>query len=465
MKPLATLSLILLSASTSFAAKPNVLFIAVDDLRPWLGCYDASLKHTPNIDKLAASGRLFSRHYVQVPTCGASRCALLFGRRPGHFPADVTNEAIEKTAAKQPLPSLPTHFRRNGYRTVSVGKITHYPGGLGGKDWQEGPMELPEAWELSSMPSGPWQNPLAAMHGYPGGAARTKGHAPLTQFPDGDDKACPDGFIAAEGIARLKELAAGDKPFFLAVGFIKPHLPWVAPQSYTGALADLAVGSGKPDFPSTWHGSGEFRQYQFNEGDPFTSPEAAAKYRQAYLACVRYTDAQVGKLLDALACLPAAENTIVVLWGDHGFLLGEHGIWGKHCLYEEALHSPLIIRIPEQPQPGTRSEAIVEAVDIYPTLTACAGLPLPDHLEGNSLLPQLRDPAAPSDGIAIGAWQHFVTLRDDKHRLIISKKNPEHAELYERATDPGERTNTAASAPETVARLRALLAPPAKETK
>lgn len=467
MKLPAALSLCLLANSTVFAAKPNVLFIAVDDLRPWLGCYDPALKYSPNIDKLAASGRTFTRHYVQVPTCGASRCALLFGRRAGHLPGDLGNEAIEKTAAKQPLPSLPALFRRNGYHTVSIGKISHYPGGRGGKDWLEGPEEMPEAWDEASMPCGPWKTPEAAMHGYPGGAPRTKS-SPLIQTGIATDKSAPDGWIEEAATARLKTLAEGEKPFFLAVGFIKPHLPWVVPLQYTKSspmVPALAADEIKPGFPSTWHDSSEFRRYQFDRGDPFTAGEAADSCRQAYLHCIRYTDAQVGKLLDALAASSAAKNTIVVLWGDHGFLLGEHGIWGKHCLYEEALHSPLVIRVPGQPQAGARSEAIVETVDIYPTLAGCAELPLPQGLEGNSLLPQLHDPAAASDGTAIAAWQHFITVRDDKHRLIISKRNPEHVELYDHNTDPRERRNAAASAAETVARLRGLLGPAAEEKK
>ncbi|WP_035607975.1 sulfatase [Haloferula sp. BvORR071] len=469
MKSLFTFSLFLLGASGGFAAeaKPNVLFIAVDDLRPWLGCYDASLKgRSPNIDKLAASGRLFTRHYVQVPTCGASRCALLFGRRAGHFPADVGNDAIMKTAGKQPLPSMPAFFRKNGYRTVAIGKITHYPGGHGGKDWQEGPEELPGSWDECSMPCGPWKTPEAAMHGYAGGMGRAetkeKGKPPLTQVTEGDDKSCTDGWTAEAATARLKELAGEKKPFFLAVGFLKPHLPWVVPQGYAkadaGAMAPaLAAGAVKPAFPSTWHGSAEFRQYGFNAGDPFASPEAVKRYREAYLACVRYSDAQVGKLLDALAESPASGNTIVVLWGDHGFLLGEHGVWGKHCLYEEALRSPLIIRVPRQEQAGVKSEAIVETVDLYPTLAGCAGLDLPEGLEGNSLAPQLRDAGAKSDGVAVSAWQEFVSVRDEGFHLVFSKKDAEHVELYDLAADPGEKVNAAEEKKEVVARMRGML--------
>ncbi len=450
---------LLLPLAGQAAERPNVLFIAVDDLRPWLGCYDASLKASPNIDRLAASGRTFTRHYVQVPTCGASRCALMFGRYPGRFPADLDNGASLKTAAKQPLPSMPALFRKQGYQTISVGKVTHYPGNHSGKEWVDGPEELPDAWDVTTMPSGPWKTPESAMHGYAGGVSRaaSKGR-PVTESVAGDDKTYPDGWIAEEAIARLKDAAAAKKPFFLAVGFIKPHLPFVAPRPYFEEMAKanppLPTATAKPTFPTTWHNSSEFRQYGQTEGDAFQSPAAAVAYRRAYLSCIRYTDAQVGKLLAALDASPAAKNTIVVLWGDHGWLLGEHGIWGKHCLFEEALNSPLIVRVPGQKQPGAKCESIVETIDLYPTLAGYAGLPISDKFDGRSLKPQLEDPAAASDGIAISAWGPSRTIRDDTHRLVISTKDPSYAELYDHKKDPHETVNAAAGSPEVVAALR-----------
>lgn len=457
-------SMLLSAASTVDAAeRPNVLFISVDDLRPWLGCYDSSLNVSPNIDRLANEGRRFSRHYVQVPTCGASRCALMFGRYPGRLPGDAGNEAIQKTAAEQPLPALPALFRQQGYRTVSVGKITHYPGGRGGKGWAEGPVELPGAWDESLMPGGPWKTPEGAMHGYAKGLTRKQAgkdatKKPVSQSSAGDDMTYPDGWIAEEAVRRLNGLAGGEKPFFLAAGFIKPHLPFAAPESYfkatSGITAPVPVAAEKPAFPTTWHGSGEFRQYAANEGDPFREPSAAEAYRKAYLACVRYSDAQVGKLLAALDASTAAKNTIVVLWGDHGFLLGEHAIWGKHCLFEEALHSPLIIRTPGQKQPGEAAEAIVETVDIYPTLAALAGLPLSKDLDGRSLLPQIEDPAAASDGMAIGFWHGSTTLRTETHRLIVSGKDRAMVELYDHRKDPAETVNVAAKQEEMLDGMR-----------
>jgi iduronate 2-sulfatase len=459
--------------STAFtleaAERPNVLFIAVDDLRPWLGCFDEKLAVSPNIDRLAKEGRRFARHYVQVPTCGASRCGLMFGRYPGRLPGDVGNDAILKTAAKQPLPAFPALFRRNGYRTVSVGKITHYPGGRAGKDWADGPEELPGAWDEALMPSGPWRTPEGAMHGYANGLTRKEAgkdalKKPVSQSAAGDDRTFPDGWIADEAVKQLNELAGGGKPFLLAAGFIKPHLPFAAPESHfkavSGITAPMPGAAEKPAFPTTWHGSGEFRQYRANEGDPFREPAAAESCRRAYLACIRYTDAQVGKLLAALDASPAAKNTIVVLWGDHGFLLGEHAIWGKHCLFEEALHSPLIIRVPGQKKPGEATEAIVETVDIYPTLAALAGLPLSKELDGRPLVPQIEDPAAASDGMAAGFWQGGATLRTDTHRLIVSGKDRATVELYDHREDPAESVNVAEKQKGTVDRLRRLLKKP-----
>lgn len=461
MKIRAILAVCFAAAATTFAAdRPNVLFIAVDDLRPWLGCYDATLKVSPNLDRLAAAGRVFMRHYVQVPTCGASRCALMFGRYPGRFPADTGNEAIAKTAARQPLPSLPGLLRSQGYRTISVGKITHFPGGRGGEGWVDGPEELPGAWDAAVMPCGPWKTPEGSMHGYAGGVARPKDREgrPVTQSAEGDDKTYPDGWIAEEAIARLKEAAAGDRPFFLAAGFIKPHLPFAAPGSYFAEGAEFtppAPRSGlKPGFPTTWHDSSEFRSYRFDQGDPFQSDAAALVYRRAYLACVRYSDAQIGKLLAALDASPAAKNTIVVVWGDHGWLLGEHGIWGKHCLFEEALRSPLIVRVPGQKRPGEKAAAIVQTIDLYPTLAGYAGVPLPEELDGHSLAPLIEDPGAASNGAAAAAWGGKLTLRDDRHRLVIARKDPAYAELYDHESDPAETKNIAADHPETVTAMR-----------
>ena len=454
---------LLLAGMAGAAERPNVLFIAVDDLRPWLGCYDPKLAVSPNIDRLAKEGRRFSRHYVQVPTCGASRCALMFGRYPGRLPGDAGNEAIQKTAARQPLPALPALFRQQGYRTVSVGKITHYPGGRGGKGWADGPEELPGAWDESLMPGGTWKTPEGAMHGYANGMTRQQAgkdpaKKPVSQSVAGDDRTYPDGWTADEAVKRLTDLAAGDQPFFFAAGFIKPHLPFAAPESFFKATSEITApvprAAEKPAFPTTWHGSGEFRQYALNEGDPFREPSSAEAYRRAYLACVRYTDAQVGKLLAALEASPAAKTTIVVLWGDHGFLLGEHAIWGKHCLFEEALHSPLIIRVPGQKKPGEAAEAIVETVDLYPTLAALAGLPISKELDGRSLVPQLEDPAAASDGQAAGFWQGSATLRTDRHRLILSGKDRATVELYDHREDPAETVNVAQSQAGRIAGLR-----------
>ena len=457
------IAMIFMTSALHAAERPNVLFIAVDDLRPWLGCYDPALNVSPNIDRLAQGSRLFKRHYVQVPTCGASRCSLMYGRYPARLPDDMGNEAIAKSAVKQPHASLPALFRQNGYRTISVGKITHHPGGNGGRGWKNGPEELPGAWDVSIMPTGPWKVPEAAMHGYANGVPRKRGggRSPVTEFAEGDDKTYPDGWITEEVISRLKNVSESGKPFFLAAGFIKPHLPFAAPARYRNGERSFTLPAppeGKqPAYPTTWHPSLEFRSYGLDRGDPFKSAESAESYRRAYMACIRYTDTQIGKVLTVLAESPAARNTVVVLWGDHGWLHGEHGIWGKHCLFEEALHSPLIIRIPDQKHPGMKSNEIVESVDIYPTLAELAGIDLPSTLDGRSLGPQLVDAGALGDAAAFGAWQDKRTVRDDRYRLIVSVSDPHYAELYDHQRDPGELSNLALLQPEQAARLRELI--------
>jgi iduronate 2-sulfatase len=453
--------------------RPNVLFIAIDDLRPWLGCQEPALVGvSPHIDRLASQGRLFTRHFVQAPTCGASRCALIFGRYPGHLPGDLGNDAIRKTAPHQPVPPLPRLFRDAGYRTEAIGKITHHPGGRTGRNWAEGPEELPGAWDHCHMPTGPWKTPEGAMHGYPHGRTRQQAgkdaaQRPVSQQAEGDDRSCPDGWVTDAAVARLETLTTAGQPFFLAVGILKPHLPFVAPASHFTATRALdpppPASPAKPAFPALWHGSSEFRQYGPQLGDPFTDARAATAYRRAYLACIHYADAQVGKILAALDASPAAKHTVVVLWSDHGFLLGEHGIWGKHCLYEEALRSPLIVRLPDQPQRGEPCDAIVESIDLYPTLAELAGLQRPPALHGKSFLAQLRDPAVPTDSLAISYWGGRITLRSPSHRLIAPLKQPtQGAILFDRGNDPAETRDVAPTQADTLATLMRLLPPPAR---
>jgi iduronate 2-sulfatase len=450
-----------LCLTAPLGARPNVLFLAVDDLRPELASFGASHIQSPAMDAIAASGRAFHRHYVQAPTCGASRYALLAGRYARN-PARRSNDAIFNYAAnhaKEP-PSLPELFRKNGYRTVSLGKISHHPGGLGGKQWDDPQQpELPDAWDVHEMPCPPWKNPVSAMHGYANGKARGPGTSGI-EHVDGDDKTYTDGWIAAAAIRQLDDLAKRDQPFFLAVGLMKPHLPFACPKSYRDRYDDVKLPAiphpGKPEGLSTWHGSGEFFRYNHGGRNPRNDAAYADEVRKSYAACVTYTDTQIAKIMARLDELKLTKNTIVVLWGDHGYHLGEHGVWGKHTLFEESLRAPLVIRTPGMTAAGAASRAVVETVDIYPTLGALCKLQLPKKLDGRSLVTLLDDPKAGGHS-AIAYAPGKETLRSDSHRLIRhgGKGAKSGYELYDHRADPGETKNIAGQQPELVRELAA----------
>jgi iduronate 2-sulfatase len=445
------------------AERPNVLFVAIDDLRNELGCLGAPHARTPQLDAFAASARLFTHHYVQAPSCGPSRCALLRGKCPDS-PATTGNNAIRDTGKAWTQDSLPGWFRRHGYRTLALGKISHYPGGRTGKEWAEGPEELPGAWERAWIPDAPWRTPLAMMHGYANGGARVPGKTPAWESFDGPDEAYPDAHVAAEAARTLTALKTAGQPWFFAVGFFKPHLPFAAPKRWYDLHDPTKIPSpavsAKPDFG--WHASGEFRgNYGHGGLDPARDGAYARHIRHAYAASASYVDAQVGRVLQALVDQGLAERTVVVVWSDHGFLLGEHAIWGKHCLYEHALRSPLMIRTPGLAQPGAPCAATVESVDLFPTLTDLCGLPSPAGLDGLSLRPYLEKPDAPSAKPARGFWSGGQqTVRTDRWRLIAyrgKKGAADGVELFDLLADPHESRNLAASQPEVVAELGQLL--------
>lgn len=449
------------------AAKPNVLFVAIDDLRPDLGAYGVAHARTPSLDRFASSARIFTNHYVHVPTCGASRAALLRGRYPSDR-AHLSNNAILSTHAQWGDANLPAWLQRHGYRTLSLGKITHYPGGRSGKEWMEGPVELPGAWERVWIPETPWKTAEGMMHGYANGGARKSGQTPPLEAVDGPDSTYPDAWVADDAVSTLRSLAKSDRPWFFAVGLFKPHLPFSAPKRYFD-LHDAAKIPAPPAYPDAesaigFHKSGEFRgNYGHGGRDPAKDPAYAAEIRRAYAAATSYVDAQFGRVLAALDELGLAQNTLVVVWGDHGFLLGEHGIWGKHCLYEGALRSPLMVRAPGLAKPGSSSSAIVETVDIFPTLVDLCALPIPAGLDGRSLRPQLTDPATASTKPAQGFWTGGQrTIRDERFRLVTRAAGAEgtaRVELFDLKADPHELRDLSAAQPDTVQRLLAQLRP------
>ncbi|MDF1740736.1 MAG: sulfatase [Verrucomicrobiales bacterium] len=454
-------SALIVISSSEAADKTNVLLICVDDLRPELNCYGVDYIHSPNIDALAAGGRLFTRHYVQAPTCGASRFTLLTGKYGGS-----SNDALfqrSRVLAAEPEavdPSMPAWFKDHGYTTVSVGKVSHHPGGLGGPDWNDPALpEMPNSWDRHLLPFGPWQHPRGWMHGLANGEIRVKaGEMDLFQAVEGPDTIYPDGAAVDLTLEELETLGEGvaEKPFFLAAGILRPHLPFGAPAKYLELYKDADLPpiphSEKPEGKTTWHKSGEFMKYNRWGKDPNTDPAFALKVRRHYAACVSYADAQVGRILAKLDALGLRESTVIVLWGDHGWHLGEHAIWGKHALFEESLRSPLIVAYPGIQKPGTPAEGIVETIDIFPTLTELTGIETPDFVQGTSMRSLLENPGG--EGREAHSYSRNVrTIRTDRYRLVAHQGG--YFELYDESDPDGETRNIAETKPAIVERLAA----------
>ena len=440
------------------AQKTNILLICVDDLRPELKCFGADYISSPNIDKLAKTGVSFQEHFVNAPSCGPSRYTLLTGQY-GPAGNDALFERAGKIAQGAVMdPSMPEWFRTKGYTTVSVGKVSHHPGGRGGADWNDSTkIEVPNAWDRYLMPVAEWEHPRGMMHGLAHGEIRVKSSdMDVFQTVEGDDNIYPDGAITDEALKQLRELTtSNEKPFFLAVGIIKPHLPFGAPKSYfdryKGVKLPAIKHPQKPEGITTWHRSGEFKQYNRWGKNANTDTIFADEVRRHYAACVSYADAQVGKILAELKRTGADKNTIVVLWGDHGWHLGEHAIWGKHSLFEESLHSPLIIHYPGMKREDSNTDAIVETIDIFPTLCDLTGLEIPKFAQGVSLKKILEYPN--TTGHSAVAYKNEVsTIRTATHRMTLH--NDGFVELYDHTTSEGETKNIADQHPELVKELK-----------
>jgi iduronate 2-sulfatase len=407
--------------------------------------------------ELARSGSLFTRHYVQAPTCGASRCALLTGRYGGASNMALFQRADEMRAGREVPPSLPAWFRQQGYTTVSIGKVSHHPGGRGGPDWNDDHQpEMPDSWDRHLLAAGPWQHPRGWMHGLAHGEIRDQAKSmDVFQALEGDDTIYPDGVSTNQALEQLDLLSADDsRPFFLAFGILRPHLPFGAParylQQYDGAQLPAIAHPRKPDGRTTWHRSGEFMRYNLWNRDPNQDAEFAKEVRRHYAACVSYADAQVGRILERLKQNGEWDNTVVILWGDHGWHLGEHAIWGKHSLFEESLRSPLIIRSPALDPPAKPLQSVVESIDIFPTLCELVGLPVPAFVQGQSLL-RVIDGSQPAKRTAISYSGNARTIRTDDHRLILHRDG--YVELYDHISPAGETLNIAPSNPALVKQL------------
>lgn len=415
-------------------SKPNILFIAVDDLRPELGCYGNKIIKSPNIDRLASESVIFRRAYCNVPVSGASRASILTGSRPTNY--RFLNFMARADKDYPGAVTLPEQFRRNGYYTVSLSKVFHNEG------------DSKDAWDEEWRPTGTgtWRNYLEAdnlsidtliKRGMPFEAA------------DVPDSAYFDGKTALKAIRNIRKMKETGKPFFLAAGFLKPHLPFNAPQKYWDLYDPELIGTApNPDPPKnapsqaihTW---GELRQYYSIPSTGALSDSAANKLRHGYYACVSYTDAMVGLLLDELERNGLADNTIVILWGDHGWNLGEHGMWCKHCNFNTSLNAPLIIKVPGLTK-GSVNNSITEFIDIYPTLCELSGIPLPEHLEGQSLVKRLHKPEKTEKDFAVSKFNNGITIIEDNffYTEWLNKKDSTIANmLFDHNVDPDENLN------------------------
>jgi len=447
------------SHAAAKAPKPvNVLFIAVDDLRPELGCYGNQRVKSPNIDRLARRGVVFNRAYCQQAVCSPSRTSLLTGLRP-----DSTKVYDLETHFRDTVPdvvTLPQHFKNHGYHAVGMGKIFH--GGLNddlswSEPWRRPPgsgYQLEENRALIRR-----KLAEAKKRGLKGKRLSRAARGPATEMADVPDNAYPDGACADMAIETLRRVK--DKPFFLAAGFLKPHLPFNAPKKYWDLykreeirLADNPFApKGAPPFALT--SFGELRNYDDMPQTGPVSDDDARRLIHGYLACVSYTDAQIGRILDELDRLGLADKTAIVLWGDHGWKLGEHGSWCKHTNFELDARVPMIFAAPGVAGAGKSTNALAEFVDIYPTLCDLAGLPLPGHLEGTSLAPVLDDVEKSVKTAAFGQYPRShdrrslmgYSMRTDRWRYIewIDRKSRDVVarELYDHQNDPAENENVA----------------------
>jgi arylsulfatase A-like enzyme len=489
MKNILVFMLVIFSSNIFAQKKQNILFIAVDDLKPMLNCYGVEDIHSPNIDKLADAGTVFINSQCQQAVCSPSRASLMFGLRP-----DKTRiwdlQTPVRTATKKNK-TVAQHFKENGYETVAFGKIFHISMADDGHDTQSWSIPYKEVnqynypKELGEPFGTHFQDPelkaelqssydALIKKGIKPGQARNQTLQNLkksTECISVVDEAYQDGQSAINAVNMIKKLSNKEKPFFIAVGFKKPHLPFVAPKKYWDLYdrnnIELAKWQkapvGAPEFAMhTW---GELKSY--SDIDPEIMPsgilndEKQRELIHGYMASVSYTDAQIGKLIDELKKQGVDGNTVIVLWGDHGWHLGDHNLWCKHSNFEQATRSPLIFVAPQE-KAGQKNSSPVEFVDIYPTLCDLAGVNITEDLDGVSLKPILDGSREKVKEFAISQYPRGAnmgySLRSDRYRYTAwfkydyrgkekpTKQNLIAEELYDYGTDPDETKNHAEEA-------------------
>ena len=465
-QPLIFLTLLLFLSSSASEKKDkqlSVLFIGIDDLRPELGCYGEDHIFSPNIDRLASQGIMFNRAYVQQAVCAASRASLFTGCYPNTTGVDYPYSRYFIDEFLPDYPSVPRYFYENGYFTVAMGKLHH------GSNFDLSGLSLPYSkrdrhWKAAyALP----ENNQLAMTG-------DGSNKPPVEMAEVPDTAYDDGFLAEEAIKSLQKCAGQEKPFFLAVGFKKPHLPFACPKKYWDFYdrneIDLApvpsLPKNAPQFAIANYELSSGYEGDYGAKNKMVPDSVARLLRHGYFACVSFVDAQVGKVLDELDRLGLRKNTVIVLWSDHGFQLGDQLNWTKHTNFELATRSPLIISYPEMKNAGERTNALVEYVDIFPTLCDLTGTPAPEYLEGTSLKPLLNNPGRSWKSAAFSQYprgknMEGFAVRTDRYRYVEWKKSDGEIiarELYDHKTDPQESRNVAQQHPDIVTELSKKLA-------
>ncbi|WP_435675137.1 sulfatase [Polaribacter sp.] len=505
--------------------KPNILFIAIDDLRPELGCYGSEIAISPNLDKLASKGLLFENAYCQQAICGPSRASLLTGIRPET--SGVFHNYIKFREVNPDVVTIPQQFIKNGYDAVYTGKIFHH----GDKDdqlsWNRQPaidrmiakgIKVPGGFALKENIERRNEQRKKMVAKYGNVAKFGLASGPAYEGADVPDSGYIDGYNTELAIETLKEMVAekSNKPFFLGLGFNKPHLNWTSPKKYwdlydRDKIALISQTNGPENGAEMGlHPSFELRVREGIPKEGKIDKELAKTLKHAYLACVSYVDAQVGRMLEALEEAGVRDNTIIVVWSDHGWHLGDMGIWGKATNYEIATRVPLMIWTPNMANEnrGKKTNALVELVDLYPTLCDLAGIETPKHAEGTSFKPLLKNPELKWKSAvfsqfptpALREWGAYplrqamretyfglliekvedriihqqkekwnrelfentlmgYAMRTQQYRFIVwkdrenPKKAPVFIELYDHHVDPLETTNIASQNPELVAEL------------
>jgi iduronate 2-sulfatase len=501
------------------AQQPNILFIAIDDLRPELGCYGSPIAKTPSLDRLASRGLMFNRAYCQQAICRPSRASLMTGARPST--TGLFHNYVSLRELQPDILTLPEHLIANGYEAAYCGKIFHRGDTDEGRSWSRPavkqiaglkkpvPYALPENIQLKNA------NMKGMLAKYGEAARRGLGSGPAYEKADVSDETYVDGYNTQMAIATMQEMAADkDKPFFLGLGFKLPHLNWVAPQKYWDLYDPTEIPAAtQNDSPENGAAMGLHASFELRTraGIPKYGPidsELATTLKHAYLASVSYVDAQIGKMIEALEQAGIRDNTIIIVWSDHGWHLGDMGVWGKATNYEIATRVPMMIWTPDMKTRGAKTEALVELVDMFPTLCELAKVPVPKHLEGHSFVPLLDQPNRPWKTAAFSQYpnpalrewaanplspgmretffgplikdveqtiidqqgekwnrelfeKHLMgyAMRTDRYRLVVWRDHrtpdsqPVFVELYDHKTDPSETKNIAIAHPERVRKL------------